>query len=237
MSARVDVQPSFVLRTWPYRETSLLLEMFSADHGRLGAVARGARGPRSRWRGLLQPFCPLLVGWRETGDLVSLSFAEPAGPATALAGDRVPYGWYLNELLLRLLPRRDPHPELFTAYADTLPRIGGDGSQAALRRFEYRLLAAVGYALPVPQPVDPAAYYRIDPQHGWSEATKIDSEAVSGRTLLALQNSADALDDAAMLRQARRVLSAALDALLGDRPLETPRLLRALREGFARDAR
>ncbi|MDE2148418.1 MAG: DNA repair protein RecO [Gammaproteobacteria bacterium] len=235
MSARIEAVAAFVLRGLPYRETSLLLEVFSVDHGRLGIVARGARAPHSRLRGLLQPFCALLIGWRESGELASLSSAEAAGPPLALSGEQVLYGWYLNELLLRLLPRRDPHPELFAVYADTLPRLTGAGAQAALRGFEYRLLGALGYALPLPEPIEPARRYRIDPQRGAAPAAADDLHAIAGSTLIALRDGA--LNDPAALQEARRLLAGALATLLGGRELETPKLLRSLRAGFADRAR
>ena len=106
MSRRFEFEPAYLLSQRPYRETSLLLEAFTERYGRIGLVARGARGPRSRLKGLLQPFQALHLSWRDTGELGSLGAVEPGGPAVILGGERIFHGWYLNELLLRSRERR-----------------------------------------------------------------------------------------------------------------------------------
>ena len=136
---RVLLQSSFVLHRRPYRDTSLLLEVFSQEYGRLGLVARGAVSPRSRWKGLLQPFAPLLLSWSGAGELATLTAAEEAGCPIPLPPHRVLAGLYINELLLRLLPRLDPHPGLFAGRgAMTLPkrmwRCWNDSSSTMNRR-------------------------------------------------------------------------------------------------------
>lgn len=140
---RVLVQPAWVLHRRPWSESSLIVELFSRDFGRIGAVARGGRNSR-RWRGLLEPFSPVLASWQGRGELRSLVAAEPDGARPALAGAALASGFYLNELLLRLLRRDDPHPELHPLYGDTLNRLP---DEAALRGFECRLLEALGYGL------------------------------------------------------------------------------------------
>jgi DNA repair protein RecO (recombination protein O) len=174
---RVELQPAYILHQRAYRDTSVLLELFTPEYGRVGLVARGARGSRARWRGLLQPFQPLLVSWILRGELGTLTVAEASGGALMLAAARIASGFYLNEILLRLLARHDPHLELFGWYDATLRGLarlshpssiagvdlhatngGKKGGQVEastdlaeleilLRRFELRLLEVLGYRL------------------------------------------------------------------------------------------
>lgn len=212
---RVEQQPGFVLHARAWRETSLLLEVLSRDFGRVGLVARGVRSARSRTpRALLQPLAPLSLGWSGQGELATLTAAESAGAPFTLAGEALLCGLYLNELVIRLLPRNDPHPDLFLAYLQTLERLRGEGTQAwQLRRFERDLLADLGYGLVLEHaadsdvPLDPAGVYayRLDagpvPWHGAGDGLKL-----RGTALLAL--AADELPDAEDLGALRRLLRA-----------------------------
>src|SRR6187431_3778228 len=148
---RRENQSAFVLHTYPYRETSLIVEAMTAEFGRVAMVARGAKRPRSELRGLLQAFQPLALSWAGTGELKTLVKAEWRGGLPLATGAALLCGFYLNELLLKLLPREDPHPLLWNAYAETLLALTHDARPAAqavtLRRFEVRLLAELGYAL------------------------------------------------------------------------------------------
>jgi len=213
---RVEQQPGFVLHARAWRETSLLLEVLSRDFGRVGLVARGVRSARSRTpRALLQPLAPLNLGWSGQGELATLTAVESAGPPLALAGEAVLCGLYLNELVIRLLPRDDPHPEVFSTYAQALERLrGGERTHAwALRRFERDLLADLGYGLILEHaadsdvPLDPAGVYayRLDagpiPWRGAADGLKL-----RGTALLAL--AADQQPDAEDLTALRRLLRA-----------------------------
>jgi DNA repair protein RecO (recombination protein O) len=227
MTRAIDFEPAHVLSLRPYRETSQLLEVFSRNHGRVGLVARGVRGPKSKLRGLLQPFRPLLLSWRETGELGTLSSVEAGGLSISLVGERVFHGWYVNELLLKLLQRHEPHPDLYADYAQVLGQLGGAGAEPGLRIFEKRLLAGLGYALPLDADFEPAHRYRFDPEQG---ATRVDEAAIhafAGSSLTALRN--EHFDSREALRDARKILRSALDRQLGGRTLETPRLLREMR--------
>jgi len=124
------MQPAYVLHHRPYRETSSLLELLTEEHGRIGAVARGARQASSRWRGLLQPFRPLLLSWSGRGELVTLTGAEPASAALMIPAERLMSAWYANELMIRLLGRSDPQRKIFLAYATVLAELAGSGSTA-----------------------------------------------------------------------------------------------------------
>ena len=227
--ARAQLEPAWVLSVRPYRETSALVELFARDAGRIGLVARGVRSGRARQRGLLQPFQPLLVSYSDRGELGTLGAVEPDGAPVALRGEAVFSGWYLNELVLRLLPRRDPHVRLFEHYAAAIARLGGEGAAVALRLFEKRLLTELGYGLELPEPVEPQAWYRWDADQGLRLAEPGPS-SYPGTSLRAL--ASEALDTPESLRDARRLMRAALRPHLGDRELRTPEMLRALRAGM-----
>src|SRR5512141_36397 len=144
----------YVLHTYPYRETSLILQVWTEKHGRLGLVAKGARRPKSASRAVLVPFQPLTLDWFGRGELRTLKTAEPTAPATPLAGQSLLSAFYLNELLLKLTTRDDPHEGLFAAYDDAINGLRLISRQArqdrvepVLRRFELRLLQELGYAL------------------------------------------------------------------------------------------
>jgi len=230
MRRRVEFEPGFVLANRSYRESSALLEVLTPEHGRVGLVARSARGAKSKLRGLLQPFTPLLLSWTESGDLGSLIAAESAAPVIPLTGEAVFYGWYVNELLTRLLQRHDPHPALYANYADTLPKLAGDHAEPALRQFELGLLAETGYGLELPDDLEAEASYRYAADGSLTFALPRDAGALRGQTLIALRDNSLNPTDPECLREARNLLRAALRVQLGGRELETPKLLRALRE-------
>ncbi len=225
MRVRIALQPAWLLTSRPYSDSSLLLEAFTREHGRIGLVARGARGPRSKLRGCLQLFTPLLLSWNESGELGTLSGAEANGPPLMLGGERVIYGWYLNELLTRLLQRQDAHPALYDYYNLLLPELAGHqaAAETALRLFEKYLLAEIGYGLLLPEELDPQQRYRYDWDHGPQSAR----DGFSGSSLIALREGR--IDTVEALQETRSLLRAALRRQLGGRELETPKLLRSLR--------
>ena len=162
---RVEGQPAFVLHAQPYRETSLLVEAFTRDHGRQGLVARGVRGARGQpLRAVLQPLQPLLIDFSGAGELLRLGGTEAAGAAFAPVGDALLAAFYVNELMLRLLPRGEALPGLFWRYTQTMSALqASDGWIWQLRRFERDLLADLGYALQLRGDLEPDAHYRYDP--------------------------------------------------------------------------
>lgn len=195
MSARqrIDQQPGFVLHSYPYRETSLIVEVFSRDHGRIGLVAKGARRPMSQLRGVLMAFQPLLIDWSGGGEMKTLVRAEWQGGQPLLGGQALLCAYYLNELLMRLLPREDPHPVLFRAYGDALRALAaGDGQEVILRRFELALLRELGYGLQLDSdadgaPVRPELRYAYIIERGavpLDEYGIDDPSVVAGRVLL-----------------------------------------------------
>lgn len=230
----VLLQPAYVLHTRAYRDTSLLLELFTPEHGRVSAVARGAKGPRSRLKGLLQAFVPLLISWYGKTELMSLSTAESHGIPHALAGDMLMCGIYLNELLMRLLHRYDAHPQLYTAYQAALVALqNNQAKQPTLRLFEKRLLNELGYALQLDRDmttgmqIEPEQFYYFDPAHGLSLSAKTMSiqHRFCGRSLLALHH--DELTEATLLQDAKRLLRIALNRLLENKPLRSRELFLA----------
>jgi DNA repair protein RecO (recombination protein O) len=234
MRQRIESEPAYVLARRPYRETSLLIEAFSEHYGRIGLVARGARGGRPKSGAALQAFVPLLLSWNESGDLGTLVASEAAGSPVMLAGERIFHGWYLNELLLRLLNRHDAHPELYAVYAYTLPQLAAGDSEPLLRAFELRLLGEIGYGIELPQDIDAGARYHYDAEAGLRRAEmRVGTDAFSGAALIALRDGTLASVGTALRREARKLLRLALRCQLGGRELETPRLLRELRAGVA----
>lgn len=230
----VQLQPAYVLHGRPFRESSQLLEVLTRDHGRIGVVARGARGPRSRLRGILQPFRPLLISWRRRGDLATLAGADQVAAPPPLAGEALYCGLYVNELTLRLLVRHDPHPEVFEQYRETLGALaGGAPLQSILRLFEKALLDATGFGLILDRdqagvPLDAEAGYDYQPERGpvrVAESARGRDGVISGQALLAL----DAGDvEARHWRDLRRMMRRVLRHHLGDRPLASEALYRAL---------
>ncbi len=239
MAERVRLEEGWVLHRRPYRETSLLLEVLTAGHGRLALVARGARRPRSAWQGLLQPFRLLLLSWSLRGELGTLTGAEPAAPPLPLAGRALWCGLYLNELLVRLLHRHDPHPGLHRTYGEALRGLAVAGGERVrervLRLFELQLLRELGYGLLLDRdaggaPLVPEGRYAYDPARGPlplapGEPAPRGSVPVSGALLLELQRGR--VGDAA-LPAAKALLRAALGRCLGERPLRSRELFGAL---------
>ncbi len=233
---RVQLQPAYILHHRPYRNSSRLLEVFSRDHGRFGMVARGVGSRRSRLRGQLQPFRRLLLSWSNRGELATLTGAETDGPSLRLVGAALMSGFYLNELLLRLTGRHVPYPELFQEYERALAAMGRERvDQATLRLFECRLLEALGYALNLDHevergmPIQPSGRYCYHIERGPVEARMAEEDGslvLSGRTLLALAKGT--FPDEESLREARRLMRAVLTFYLGDKPLHSRTLFRAL---------
>jgi len=156
---RVTGETGFILHATAWRETSLIVQTFSRDHGRVALAAKGAKRPYSLLRPILQAFQPLALAWSGKGEVKTLTRAETAG-AYLLPGAALMSAWYLNELLLRLLPREDAHPALFDAYDCALASLArGERTARALRRFEWTLLAEIGYGVDdiTPDFDDPAA--------------------------------------------------------------------------------
>jgi len=230
---KVLLEPAWVLHHYPYRDSSLLLEVFSRAHGRLGLVARGARSAKGRWHNQLQMLRPLLLSWRLRGELGTLTDVESARVPVAWSGRQVLCASYLNELLLRLLTRHDPHPELFDAYEQAIALLP-EREEQALRCFEKRLLTGLGYGLLLDHdvqsgaPVEAAACYQYLLERGPVRVGQPAGDGIflHGASLLALHN--EQLTDTQSCREVKALMRAALDLYLGARPLRTRTVLRQL---------
>jgi DNA repair protein RecO (recombination protein O) len=245
-NSRVALQPAYVLHQRAYRDTSSLLELLTPEHGRIGLVARGSRGAKPRWRGLLQPFQPLLVSWTLRGELGTLTEAEAKGAALTLAPAFLASGFYLNEVLLRLLHRHEPQLALFGWYdmalrglADLSPQeeASPQALEILLRRFEIQLLTELGYGLVFDHDVESGAPIAADGDYRYQlergpvrvDAAQREEEAeflgplVSGATLLALQQHD--LSAAQTRQQAKRLLRGVLAHYLGPKPLHSRQLM------------
>lgn len=228
---RVQLQPAYVLHARPWRETSLLLECLTRDHGRIGLVARGVRGARARsgGRAALEPFRLLALDFLLRGELGTLTAVE-VGMLLPLAGDALLAGLYLNELTVRLSGRQDPHPALFAAYGEALVRLSAGATLGwTLRRFERDLLGALGYAPQLEHeadggaPVLPEAAYVYLPEHGPRRWHGQPGVRVSGTALLALAH--DREPDMATQVELRRLLRGLIGMLLGGAELRSRRVL------------
>lgn len=254
--ARHQLEPGFVLHQRPYRDTSLIVDLFTESYGRISVVARGVRKAKSRLAPLLQPFQPLLVSWLARGELGTLTAAESKGVPFILAPRVLVSGFYINELLVRLLHRDDPHTDLFQAYLNVLQKLStlstesqsSVDEQIALRGFEVQLLNELGYALILDHevkdgmPLIPDTLYHYFLEQGPlfidehqvrnvmnHHASLKDNNFVRihGKSLLDL--ALGTFRDAGSLRESKRLMRAALVVHLGSKPLHSRSLLSGLR--------
>jgi DNA repair protein RecO (recombination protein O) len=229
---RADHEAGFVVHTYPYKETSLIVEAFTRRFGRVALLARGARRPRSAMRGVLLSFQPLQLSWSASAELGNLIRAEWAGALRPLRGRGLMCGFYLNELLLRLLPREDPHENLFEIYDRALADLAAGADIASvLRRFEKRMLAELGYAPlldhdAASRPIDPAARYVYEPERGPMLSTSSRDLSVSGQTLLDV--AADDYARAETRDEARTLMRLLITQRLHGQELHTRTILRDL---------
>ena len=233
--SKVDGQPAYVLHAYPFRETSLIAEVFSRDFGRVALLARGARRPRSVLRGQLLAFQPLELSWSGRGDVQTLMKAEWQGGQPLLTGRALFCGYYLNELLMHLLPREDAHERLFAVYAETLQRFAVGVHEADLRCFERALLQELGYGLTLTQdadglPIESAGHYAYEIERGPTRLARQGHSALSvlGKTLLDLA-SGD-FSDLRSLTEAKQMMRALIAYHTGGKSLETRKIFMELQE-------
>jgi DNA repair protein RecO (recombination protein O) len=234
MMKRVSHQPAYVLHSRAYRETSALLEVWTQEHGRLTLLARGVKKNKSALAGVLQPFTPLLVSFVGRTELMTLTGAEMHQPAYVLARDCLFAGFYLNELLMALLERFDPHPPLFLAYEAALLALSGRELQVSvLREFEQILLAELGYGLfptnlaLLDQTFLPETSYLYFHEQGFVADTQQRLGAPPGNAFKGSDLLAIAQRDwsaAGVLKAAKRLTRLALQPLLGSREIHSRQL-------------
>ena len=233
---RVDGQSAYVLHLHPYSETSLVVDVFTRDHGRVPLLARGARRPRSAMRGLLMSFQPLELGWFGGGEVKTLAKAEWLGGMPLLGGRCLLLGYYLNELLLKMLPREDAHSALFDAYAAALSALAAGGADAPeLRRFEKTLLKELGYGLTLDvdmetgKPVAAEGEYTYLIERGPVAGSGADgAPALRGKTLLDM--AADDYSDPRTRLESRRLMRQLIAHHMGGKPLQSRRVFIELQE-------
>lgn len=230
---RVLAQPAYVLHARPWRETSLIVELLTRDHGRVGVVARGVQGAkRHPLRAALQPLQHVRADFLPRGELARLLQAEAIDAAPRLAGEPLMASFYVSELLVRLVPRQDPSPELYERYGELRAALAdADGLAWQLRRFERDLLEVLGYGLPLDEAedgeaIDPAARYRLDAERGAIRDRSHSPGSTSGAALLAL--AADRCPPPEQLAELRGALRGVLAAHLGPTGLKSWGLLSEL---------
>jgi len=234
----VRLEPGFLLHQRPYRNTSQLIDCLTEGHGLVTLVARGSRRPQAGQRAVLQPFMALRLSWVRRGELGRLVDVETRYPVCELHGEGLFAGFYLNELLLRLMARGDANAQVFSCYSRCLAELSTlSNTPRALRLFELRLLAALGYGLGLEQDADSGEPIRAEGRY-WFEpdcgATVLEGSVTGvgsylGRELISLRE--ERLDDEESLKAAKRLLAQALRAHLGERPLRTRLVLQDI---FAR---
>ncbi|WP_395824908.1 DNA repair protein RecO [Collimonas sp.] len=227
----VTAQPGFVLHSYPHRETSLIVDVFTRDYGRIALVAKGAKRPMSKLRGVLQTFQPLSLSWSGKSEIRTLIAAEWVGGLLPLEKSALLCGFYLNELLVKLVARDDPHATLFNHYVATLNQLAHqEPAPIVLRQFERALLRQTGVAADFSictssrRPVEPAEMYVVDPERGPRAARAADSwPRVSGKTLLDMER--EDYRDVVTQAQSKVLMRFLLAYHLGGAPLNTRQIL------------
>jgi DNA repair protein RecO (recombination protein O) len=228
---RVQLEPAFVLHRRPYRDSSLLLEVFSRQLGRIGLVARGVRKGKSQKSALLQPFQELMLSWSGRGELFTLTDVEPICGFGQLSRQLLLHGFYLNEITVRLLQREDPHPVLFDKYKHAIASLeAGTDAEPVLRYYERWLLQEIGYGLQLDSEAEtgsaivPERLYCYHPESGAiaSDASECEGVVLHGGTLLALAN--ESLEGKQTRLEAKRLLRCILAHHLGGKPLNSRQL-------------
>jgi DNA repair protein RecO (recombination protein O) len=230
---QVALTPAYVLHQYPFRDTSRIVEVFTRDFGRFSVLARGVQTEKSPWRAVLRPFQRLLLSFSRKSELGVLQSAEADGGVTQLPAARLMSGFYLNELLLKLTEKSDPHAAVFDDYAAALLSLAGVVSEErALRLFEKKFLDALGYGRDYAADSEgrallPSEYYHLRTDTGWTAAPRAATDAIAGASLLAL--AAETLDTPQSLRDAKRVLRQAMDECLDGRDLKSRQVATAMR--------
>lgn len=242
-----ETDRAFVLHTYPYRESSLIVEAFTSSHGRVVLVAKGAKRPRGAMRGLLNPFQALMLDWFGKSEMKTLKTVEQERIIPQLSGSALLSAFYMNELLLKLTHREDPHEGLFDAYGDAVSCLAGlslgkNGVReiaVVLRQFEVRLLQELGYALQLTQeadshvPLDPSGSYVYQAERGpvRCEMARLsyneDALQLAGKTLIDMSNND--YGDPQTQAQAKQLMRKMINHLLGDKILHTRNLMRELK--------
>jgi len=234
-SQRIQNEPAWLLHHRPFRDSSQILDILSLDQGRLAVVAKGSRGAKSKLRGILRPFLPLQLSWFIRSDLGTLTGAEMNGAPLSLSGDALLSGYYVNELILKLLHRHDPQPEIFAAYSRTIERLAGSQDVAPyLRQVEIELLRILGYALNLDhdtettEPLRPQQQYEYRVEQGLVPVSDREGPMVfRGAEIDAIRNQQFA--DPAVLKNAGSLLRNVIAYHLDGKELKSRKVLKDMR--------
>jgi len=230
---KAQLECAFVLHQRAYKNSSQLLDCLTEHHGIVSLVAQGSRRAGRGQRALLQPFVPLRISWSRRRELGRLIDAELAGAPTTLAGNALFAGYYINELMLRLMARGDANPAAYSCYIRCVATLAAAAAvPPALRIFERDLLHALGYGIELEfdietgEPIQPNLSYRYEAERGARVHTGVsdDDSVFLGRELIALRDGE--LGDGEALRAARRLLRPVLAFYLGERPLRSSLVMR-----------
>ncbi len=227
-----QMENAIVLHRRPFRETSLLVEFLTENHGRVAVVARGARKSKSR-AGLLQPFQKLLISWKGKGDLATLTQVESLNWKVDLKGTELYCGLYLNELLIRCLQRHHTQEHLFELYTETLASFSEFSEAQALRTFEWNLLSILGYRINLEtdhqaDKISEKIHYLFDAELGFIPTEPSHLAGISGEELLKL--SGENWHNPTTLKVARYITRLALQPLVGNKPFASRELYSQLKK-------
>lgn len=231
IGTKVAGQPAFVLHSYPYKETSLIIDLFTRDFGRVALIAKGAKRPHSQLRGVLQTFQPLSSSWVGKSELRTLTDAEWVGGMLPLEKTALLCGFYLNELLVKLLARDDAHPALFDHYVSTLNQLAhNEPAPIVLRKFERALLKETGVAADLTRCVETRravqadVVYVVDPERGPRPERSSDPwPRVAGKTLLDME--CENYEDVATQVQSKQLMRFLVAHHLNGAPLNTRQIL------------
>ncbi|MEE9411854.1 MAG: DNA repair protein RecO [Methylococcales bacterium] len=224
---------AFVLHKRAFRETSLIVELFVRDIGRATVVAKGAQRKKSQFAGILEPFNPMRVSWAGRSEMGTLTLAERYGEPLRLSSQTLFCGMYLNELIVNLLERHDPHPTLYDHYQASLGMLhDGQPLESILRRFELTLLEEIGYGLHLEdngdssEPIVAELTYHYQIDHGLLVVEVSDRSTISGSTLIALAQGQRLTTQQRF--EAKQLLRRVIDHRLDGKPLRSRDLFRTI---------
>ncbi len=241
---KVELTDCYILHSRPFKDSSALLDCFSAQYGLVTLIAKGAKRPRSRLQGLIQPFMLLQMSWVGKSELKTLSQVEATVLYPKLSGPKLLLGLYLNELLMRLLQHQDSHPSLFADYDHTINALEQSSleteQQMILRQFELKLVAELGYGIDLfheaktGESISPELLYSFDATIGMIEASSMslsDKLTISGASIIALQTGV--CENEMQLREAKKLMRFVLAHYLGNKPLQSRKLFHHALKGAA----
>lgn len=232
---KISQQPAYLLHRRPYSETSLLLDIFTQEYGRLTLIAKGCRKKKNQAQGLFLSFKPLLLSWTGKGELPILTSIEHSEYVKTPSSMGINCGYYINELIMKLLHRHDPHEQLFNRYHQSFLDLSqGQDANLVLRVFEKYLLQEIGFSLVLDHDVETGevinekSEYKYYPQSGPVLSANVNDETISGETLIALQKERFTTDK--VKRQARFLTRYLIDIQLNGKEIRSRRIMREIQQ-------